>query len=189
VIVLGLWIAAWATGVDQFFHRDAVRALVEGAGVRGFAAFVVAFSVGQLLRVPGPVFVAAAILVYGTGMGTVAAIVGALVSVNVSVIFVRSIAGQPLTTLDRPILRRLFRGIDQHPVLVVATLRLIFQTAPVSEMMVWTVRNLLILKRRDGGVVDRARLESETGDAHRVTRTHFVAQSIQPFAASKCSSM
>jgi hypothetical protein len=33
------------------------------------------------------------------------------------------------------------------------------------------------------------RLESETGDAHRETPTHFVAQSIQRLAASKCSSM
>jgi hypothetical protein len=107
------------------------RRVVERVGVWGFAALVVAFSVGQLLRVPGPVFVAAAILVYGKSMGTVAAIIGALVSVNVSVIIVRAIAGQPLATVERPVLRRLFRGIDQRPVLVVATMRLIFQTAPV----------------------------------------------------------
>jgi len=47
----------------------------------------------------------------------------------------------------------------------------------------------LILKRRDVGVVDRARLESDSGDAHRATLKHIVAQSIQRLDALKYSSM
>jgi len=34
---------------------------------------------------------------------------------------------------------------------------------------------LLILKRRDVGVVDRARLESKSGDAHQVIQKHLFA--------------
>jgi len=130
LMLLGLWLTAWATGVHRLFDGAAVRALVAEAGVWSLAVFVLAFSVGQLLRIPGPVFVATAILAYGRALGTVAAMCGALVSVTVSFILVRTIAGQPLTYVQRPILRRLLRQIDQRPVLVVAILRLIFQTAP-----------------------------------------------------------
>ena len=41
-----------------------------------------------------------------------------------------------------------------------------------------TVRNLLILKRRDGGVVDRARLEIEAGQPHGFIPKRFNAHAI-----------
>jgi hypothetical protein len=44
----------------------------------------------------------------------------------------------------------------------------------------------LILKRRDVGVVDRARLEIDSGRAHRVMLKHIVAQSIQQVPAREC---
>ncbi len=51
-----------------------------------------------------------------------------------------------------------------------------------------TARKSLILKRRDVGVVDRARLENDSGDAHRVIPKHFFAQSIQRLPATECFS-
>jgi hypothetical protein len=48
---------------------------------------------------------------------------------------------------------------------------------------------LIPLERRDVRVVEGARLESETGDAHAVTLKHFAAHSIQRFAASNCCSI
>jgi hypothetical protein len=44
-------------------------------------------------------------------------------------------------------------------------------------------------KRRDGRVVEGARLENDLGEAHRPTSKHFVAQSIQRLAALRCFSM
>lgn len=52
-------------------------------------------------------------------------------------------------------------------------------------MLFGTARKLLILKRRDAGAVDQARLESEAGDAQEVTLKHLVAHSIQRFTAFK----
>jgi hypothetical protein len=131
LMVVGLWLTAWATGANRvLFDRERIRALLEAAGVWSGAVFVVAFSVGQLLRIPGPIFVAVAILAYGRAIGTLAAVLGAMVSVTVSFIIVRTIAGQPLAYVQRPIVRHLLNQIDKHPVAVVAILRLIFQTAP-----------------------------------------------------------
>jgi len=47
-------------------------------------------------------------------------------------------------------------------------------------------RKLLILKRRDAGAVDQARLENDSGDAHRMIPKHFFAQSIQRLPATEC---
>ena len=44
-------------------------------------------------------------------------------------------------------------------------------------------------KRRDVGVVDRARLENESGDSHEEILNHFFAQSIQRLPATECLSM
>jgi hypothetical protein len=48
---------------------------------------------------------------------------------------------------------------------------------------------LIPLERRDVRVVEGARLESESGDAHEVTLKHLAAHSIQRFTASSYASM
>ena len=130
LVIGGLWVAAWATGVTERFTSVNIRGLLAGSGVWGVVAFIVLFSAGQLLRVPGPVFIVAAVAVYGRNLGMPIAVLGALVSVNVSFAVVRAFAGQALTDVQRPIVRRLLSKIDSRPVMTVALLRLIFQTAP-----------------------------------------------------------
>jgi hypothetical protein len=41
-------------------------------------------------------------------------------------------------------------------------------------------------KRRDVGVVDRARLENDSGEPHRATPKHLFTQSIQRLPAAEC---
>src|SRR4029077_10215458 len=48
---------------------------------------------------------------------------------------------------------------------------------------------LLPLKRRDVRVVEGARLENESGDAHRVIQKDLFSQSSQRLPATRCSSM
>ena len=128
--IVGLWIAAWATGVPARFTAESIRGLLAGKGLWGVVAFTVLFSTGQLLRVPGPVFVVAAVAIYGRNFGMFIALLGALVSVNVTFAVVRTFAGEALTDIQHPFVRRLLSTIDSQPVMTVALLRLIFQTAP-----------------------------------------------------------
>ena len=130
LVVVGLWIAAWATGVTERFTSESIRSLVAGRGLWGVAAFIVAFSAGQLRRVPSLGFGAAAVAVYGRNSGILVALPGALISATVSFAVVRRFAGHALADAQRPFLRRLLTNIDRRPVLTVALLRLIFQTAP-----------------------------------------------------------
>jgi uncharacterized membrane protein YdjX (TVP38/TMEM64 family) len=130
LVIVGLWITAWATGVSGLFTSQSIRGLLAGKGVWGVVAFTLVFSAGQLLRVPGPVFVAAAVAIHGRNFGMLVALLGALVSVNVTFAVVRIFARGALTDIHRPFVRHLVSRIDTHPVMTVALLRLIFQTAP-----------------------------------------------------------
>lgn len=130
LVIGGVWGAAWATGVTELFTSESIRRLLAASGLWGVIAFIVLFSAGQLLRVPGPVFVAAAVAVYGRDLGMVVALLGALTSVNVSFAVVRTLAGEAFAGVQRPIARRLLSRMASRPVMTVAVLRLIFQTAP-----------------------------------------------------------
>lgn len=128
-LIVGLWLTAWTTGVAARFTVDGIRSLLGGKGPLGALAFTALFAAGQLLRVPGPVFVATAVAVYGRNFGTLVALLGALVSVTVSFVVVRTFAGTVRT--DVQLVRRLLSKIDNRPVMTVALLRLTFQTAPL----------------------------------------------------------
>jgi uncharacterized membrane protein YdjX (TVP38/TMEM64 family) len=130
LVILGLWITAGPAGVSTSFTPESIHGLLPGKGLWEVVVFTALFSAGQLLRVPGPVFIAAAVAVYGGKFGMLIALLGALVSVNVSFAVVRTFAGRALSDVKSPLVRRLLSKIDNRPVMTVALLRLIFQTAP-----------------------------------------------------------
>jgi uncharacterized membrane protein YdjX (TVP38/TMEM64 family) len=130
VVIGGLWLAALATGVTGRFTSESIRTLSGQRSLWGVATFIACFSAGQLLRVPSTVFVAAAVAIYGRSLGTFVALLGALVSATVTFAVVRAFAGQALADVQRPVVRHVLSKIDSRPVMAVALLRLLFQTAP-----------------------------------------------------------
>ena len=126
----GIWTAGWATGLTEEFTQERIRDLLAGRGVLGLLTFGGVFAAGQLLRVPSPVFIAAAVAVYGKETGAVIALLGALTSAAVSFAAVRALAGRALADVTHPLIRRFLRHLDHHPIMTVALLRLVFQTAP-----------------------------------------------------------
>src|SRR5262249_18125605 len=117
LVVLGLWIVAWATGVAGRFTPESLRSVLSGGGLWGVVAFTAVFSAGQLLRVPSFPFVAAAVAVYGRNSGTLVALLGALLSAVVSFTLVRAFAGPALADVRHPVVRYLLTNIDSRPVL------------------------------------------------------------------------
>ena len=129
-VIFGVWIVAWATGLAGRFTSESVRRLVAGTGPWGIIVFTLIFTGGQLLRIPSTVFVAAAVAMYGRNRGIVVALLGGVTSATVSFAVVRAFAGHALANIQQPLVQRLLRNIDRRPILTVALLRLIFQTAP-----------------------------------------------------------
>jgi uncharacterized membrane protein YdjX (TVP38/TMEM64 family) len=130
LVVTGIWIAASTTGLTGYFRSESIRTWLAGGGRWEVAAFTLLFAVGQLLRVPSFVFVAVAVAVYGLYLGALVGLLGAVVSAMVSFSVVRAFAGHALAEVRLPLFRRLLSVIDDRPIMTVALLRLIFQTAP-----------------------------------------------------------
>ncbi|MFK7988206.1 MAG: TVP38/TMEM64 family protein [Sandaracinaceae bacterium] len=130
LLFVGSIAVAKLTGLDAYLDRETVRTFMVEAGPLGFFAFLGIFAVGELLHVPGWVFVGAATLAYGQPLAAVAAYSGALVSVTVSFFVVRAIGGQSLSEIKRPIVRRIMAKLEEHPIRTVALLRLILWVTP-----------------------------------------------------------
>lgn len=130
LVFVALFGVGYGLGLDEYVEAERIRALVESWGALGPLAFIVIFALGELMHVPGGVFVAGAIVIWGPYVGGLIGFVGANVSVAFSFVFVRTIGGKALDTIERPLVRRLLARIDEHPVLVVAALRSIFFALP-----------------------------------------------------------
>jgi uncharacterized membrane protein YdjX (TVP38/TMEM64 family) len=112
-----------------------VRELVQNAGAAGVLLFMAAFAIGELLHVPGLVFVAAAVLSWGRLAGGAIAYTGAIVSVSLSFAVVRGIGGKALAEVDWKARRwrlvaKLMDQLERRPVATVAVLRMIMWIAP-----------------------------------------------------------
>ncbi|MES2413298.1 MAG: VTT domain-containing protein [Pseudomonadota bacterium] len=96
----------------------------------GLLIFVALFALGNLIQIPGAVFLAAAVLALGEVRGGVATYIAAVISCVLTFWLIRVMGGNALRDLDGKWPRRLLAGLDAHPVKSVAMLRLLLQTVP-----------------------------------------------------------
>ena len=98
--------------------------------VRGVLLFCLIFSLGNLLYIPGWIFLAGAVLGLGKEWGGMVTYVAATVSCTVSFFLVFSIGGNALRSIEHKYARKLFSQLDDRPIFSISMLRLIFQTVP-----------------------------------------------------------
>lgn len=127
---VGTLAAAKATGLDDHISVEVVRDWMQSMGVWGFVAFLGVFAAGELMHVPGMVFVSAASIAYGQAWGVPAAYFGSLVSVGISFLVVRGIGGQPLGDVRKPWMKKILARLTDRPVTTVALLRLVLFLTP-----------------------------------------------------------
>lgn len=94
------------------------------------AAYVASFCLGELLHVPGIVFIVLGELLYGRWPGFGAAYLGALCSVCFSFVVVRTIGGQPINEVKWRWAAALLDRLHDRPVVAVAVLRLALWVLP-----------------------------------------------------------
>jgi len=114
-----------AFDLQQHLTVESLRATMASAGTAGVVFYVIAFCLGELLHVPGLVFVAAGVLAYGPVLGGPLAFLGAVASVSASFLVVRAIGGRPLRELRNRWVRRALAQLDARPVATIAILRLV----------------------------------------------------------------
>jgi len=131
VALLGAgWWAADALGLRESMTEEGIRQLTDDAGAFGAVAYLAAFSVGQLVQLPGMAFVLGARVAYGPLLGFVAGYAGALLSVSVSFFFVRTVGGKALTTMKWRWAQRMLSRLEERPLRTIIVLRTLFALSP-----------------------------------------------------------
>jgi uncharacterized membrane protein YdjX (TVP38/TMEM64 family) len=119
VVFAALLLAGRLSGVAKNLTPEGLRAFTLAAGAWGALAYIAAFSLGQLVQLPGMLFVAAGL-----------AWIGALTSVSVTYFVARGVGGSPFQAIENPRVKRILARIETHPLLTVVALRLFLTTSP-----------------------------------------------------------
>ena len=127
---LGLFLVVEVTGLRAQLSPDAIRVLFEDHILVGLVLFCLAFSVGNLLYVPGWVFLVGAVFALGKEWGGAATFIAGLCSSTLSFYIIRYLGGTALRSLNHRWADKIFGHLDERPVVSVTLLRLLFQTLP-----------------------------------------------------------
>ena len=130
IVLVALFMVGRATGITHHLGPERVRDLVRGAGPWAYLVYAGTFAVGELVHIPGMLFVGAGILAFGKTAGFLMAFTGAVLSVSVTFLFVRGVAGQVFSESKHPFIKRILSHLDERPVRTVMLLRLLLWLMP-----------------------------------------------------------
>lgn len=130
-LFLGLLFASFEfSGLRDHFSLEFVHQRFLENTFSGLLLFVLLFSLGNLIQIPGWIFLAAAVLALGRSWGGVATYVAASVSCTLTFLAIRFVGGDALRQLNNRIATRLLKRLDAAPISSVVLLRTLFQTVP-----------------------------------------------------------
>lgn len=130
VVIISIYLIIDSTGLLQSANTQAIREMVSHTGLWGVLLYFCLFSIGQLLHIPGVIFVVAAALAFGNGLGLFYAMVGAAIAMSVVFVVVRVIGGTPLSNPSSQWVRRAVTRLDTQPFKSILLMRLFFSTGP-----------------------------------------------------------
>jgi uncharacterized membrane protein YdjX (TVP38/TMEM64 family) len=119
-----------ASGLTEQLTAESIRTTVAEAGAWGIALYMLIFIGGQMLHLPGLIFIGAGAVAFGAGPGALLALLGGTLATAVNFVFVRMVGGQPVHALKHPIARRGVALLDERPLRAILGLRLVFFTSP-----------------------------------------------------------
>lgn len=131
VLFVGLLLAVLeVSGLRDHFSLAFLHQQFIEHEVSGLMIFILLYSLGNLIQIPGWIFLAAAVLALGQTWGGVATYVAASISCVSTFVVVRLLGGDVLRQLDGKLIARIFSQLDAHPVKSVVLLRLLMQSLP-----------------------------------------------------------
>ena len=129
-LIIVLFIVAEVTGLRRSFTIARLRTLTLEAGSLGVLIYVAAFIVGEIIHVPGLLFVAAGIAIWGRLWGGVISWGASVLALSATFLVVRAIGGRALEGLKYPWLERVLLRLADAPIRTVALLRAVLVISP-----------------------------------------------------------
>jgi len=118
------------TGLRKELTIARIRELTLGAGALGVVIYTLAFIIGEVIHVPGLLFVVAAVAIWGRLWGGVIAWVASTLSITASFMVVRALGGRVLARVQQPWFRRVLQRLEARPIRTVALLRAVLVISP-----------------------------------------------------------
>lgn len=128
---LGLLLAIFEiSGLRHHFSLQFLRQAILDNKITGLFIFILVFALGNLVQIPGWVFLAAAVLALGRTWGGLATYIAASTSCLISFLIIRFVGGDALRQLDSRIATKILGQLDARPIKSILLLRMLFQTLP-----------------------------------------------------------
>ena len=118
------------SGLRGHMNLEFVQQAIREHQTGGLLLFILLFALGNLIHIPGWVFLAAAVLTLGQLWGGVVTYVAAVASCVFTFAIIRALGGDALKLIRNRVAVRILRALQTHPVRSVVLLRLLLQTAP-----------------------------------------------------------
>jgi len=130
-LFLGILLAVFeVSGLRDHLNLAFIQQLILRHPVGGLMLFVLLFILGNLVQIPGLVFLAAAVITLGRVWGGLVTYVAAVASCAFTFVMIRALGGDALRLLKNRVAVRILRELDAHPIRSVMLLRILFQTVP-----------------------------------------------------------
>ena len=130
-LFIGVLLAVFElSGLRGHFSLEFLRQTILENRISGLLIFILVFALGNLIQIPGWLFLAAAVLALGRTWGGLATYVAASISCVISFLIIRCVGGDALRQLDSRIVGRILARLDAHPIPSIALSRVLFQTLP-----------------------------------------------------------
>lgn len=130
LFLLLLFVAFELSGLRDHFSLDFLRHRIIEHQRFGLVVFVLLFCLGNLIQIPGWLFLAAAVLALGQFWGGIATYIAAIISCGFTFLVIRWIGGDALRKLNSRIAASLLGQLDARPIGSILMLRILFQTVP-----------------------------------------------------------
>jgi uncharacterized membrane protein YdjX (TVP38/TMEM64 family) len=131
VLFLALLLTAFQlSGLREHFNLEFLRQQLQENRFSGLLIFIALFALGNLIQLPGWIFLAAAVLALGRSWGGLATYLAATLSCCFTFFTIRWLGGDALRKLNSRFARKVLGHLDARPVRSIAMLRCVFQTAP-----------------------------------------------------------
>ncbi|HEY9099771.1 MAG TPA: VTT domain-containing protein [Thiobacillus sp.] len=118
------------SGTRAHFTLSFLQQVIRSHLISGVLIFILAFSLGNLVQIPGWIFLAAAVLTLGEVWGGIVTYLAACISCVITFFTIRYIGGNALGKLDSTLAQKLLGRLHAHPVKNIILLRMLFQTVP-----------------------------------------------------------
>jgi uncharacterized membrane protein YdjX (TVP38/TMEM64 family) len=118
------------SGLTDQVSTEKIQKLFEGNIFKATVIYCVIFTVGNILQVPGIVFLAPAVLALGKFHGGLITYIAACISCFVTYFVVGFLSGDTIRNIKNPRIEKALLKLDERPLIIMFLLRLVFQTYP-----------------------------------------------------------